>query len=201
MLEDSSKKELLMSEFEKTEDYTMSYFEFYTLLHDQILVNKEDLVPEWVFSSFESYLDEMNQARIGIVPLIKLFHSYGFSIGYDYENDAGYEYAQKLKAENELEPEQYQLTEADYFRGVKSILNSEKAALAAAIALYKNCRNGEQWKDSDFGPTDDDEHGAYSLFCQGETPPKNPFDLEDVQWLDPAEVLEEDEQDEQGDEE
>jgi hypothetical protein len=93
MLEDSSKKELLMSEFEKTEDYTMSYFEFYTLLHDQILVNKEDLVPEWVFSSFESYLDEMNQARIGIVPLIKLFHSYGFSIGYDYENDAGYEYA------------------------------------------------------------------------------------------------------------
>lgn len=62
----------------------MSYFEFYTLLHDYILSNKEDVVPEWVFSSFESYLDELNQARISIAPLVKLFDSFGFDIGYDY---------------------------------------------------------------------------------------------------------------------
>jgi hypothetical protein len=135
----------------------MSYFEFYTLLHDYILSNKEDVVPEWVFSSFESYLDEMNQARISIVPLVKLFDSFGFDIGHDYSQDKGFEYAKKLKADNETKPEDYKLTESDYYRGVKTILNSEKAALAAAIALYKKVKNGDYWRDPDFGPTDDDE--------------------------------------------
>jgi hypothetical protein len=49
------------------------------------------------------------------------------------------------------------ITESDYYRGVKTILNSEKAALAAAIALYKKVKNGDYWRDPDFGPTDDDE--------------------------------------------
>jgi len=55
LLEDPSKKDLLLNEFEKSEDHSISYFDFYTLLHEKIQINQ---VPEWVFSTFESALDE-----------------------------------------------------------------------------------------------------------------------------------------------
>jgi len=101
-----------------------------------------------------------------------------------------------MKAVNELQPEQYQLTEADYYRGVKTILNSEKAALAAAIALYDKSGTGKKaWKDPDFGPTAEDEHGALSLYYTGETPRDHP-EVEDVYWHNPAEFIEE--EDEEG---
>lgn len=80
LLEDPSKKDLLLNEFLKSEDHTISYFDFYTLLHEKIQINQ---VPEWVFSTFESALDEENQARVGLVPLIKLFNSYCFDLGFD----------------------------------------------------------------------------------------------------------------------
>lgn len=75
-------------------------------------------------------------------------------------------------------------------------MNSEKAALAAAIALYDKCGTGKKaWRDPDFGPTEEDEHGALSLYYTGETPRDHP-EVEDVFWHNPAEFIEE--EDEEG---
>lgn len=68
----------------------MSYFDFYTLLHEKIQINQ---VPEWMFSDFESYLDDQNEAKIGIVPLVKLLQAYGLEVDYDIKNDTGANYA------------------------------------------------------------------------------------------------------------
>ena len=68
----------------------MSYFDFYTLLHEKIQINQ---VPEWMFSDFESYLDDQNEAKIGIVPLVRLLQAYGLEVDYDIKNDIGANYA------------------------------------------------------------------------------------------------------------
>ena len=152
VLEDPSKKQLIFDEFSQSSDHKISYFDFYTLLHEKIQINQ---VPEWVFSDFESYLDEQNEARVGIIPLVRLFQSYGFELGYDIKQDTGVEYAKKVQISNQLPPEQYNLTKADYYRGVTTILNSEKAALATCIKLFEKCQQSKnKWKDPDFGPTD-----------------------------------------------
>lgn len=41
-------------------------------MHDQIKIDKEQ-VADSVFEEFESHLDDLNEARVGIVPLVKLF--------------------------------------------------------------------------------------------------------------------------------
>jgi hypothetical protein len=38
-----------------------------------------------------------------------------------------------FERKNEIPPEEYVLTDADYYRGVQTILNSERAALANII--------------------------------------------------------------------
>lgn len=76
------------------------------------------------------------------------------------------------------------------------MFNSEKAALAAAIKIYEGIRTSkENWKDPDFGPTKDDEHGRMSLYYEGETPRDHP-EVEQVFWRNPVEFIEEEQDDE-----
>ena len=56
-----------------------------------------------------------------------------------------------------ISPQQYQYQDdakySDYFRGCKTILSSEIAALKKAEEIYKNCeQNNTRWFDKDFGP-------------------------------------------------
>ena len=46
------------------------------------------------------------------------------------------------------------ITEKDYFKGVKTILNSETVALKVVEDLYNSIPKGKNWTDSDFGPSE-----------------------------------------------
>ena len=56
--------------------------------------------------------------------------------------------------------------ERDYYNGIPSILNSEKAALVVAEHLFKKLGKNEHFLDKDFGPkTEDsskDPEGSYN---------------------------------------
>ena len=56
------------------------------------------------------------------------------------------------------------LKESDYFKGCKTILNSEIAALKVVKEIYASC--GDVWTDQDFGPKnkDDIEGSKNSLY-------------------------------------
>jgi hypothetical protein len=57
-----------------------------------------------------------------------LFKLYGYDIGAKLDKKVDID--DEIKAEREITPEDYVLTEKDYFRvGCKTILNSERAAL------------------------------------------------------------------------
>ena len=67
--------------------------------------------------------------------------------------DQGQDSEATRRQKDNITPEQYKITEADFFRGCPTILNSEVAALKVAEELYQICENGDwAWLDQDFGP-------------------------------------------------
>lgn len=85
------------------------------------------------------------------------------------------------------------MTEKDYYRGKKTILSSEVAALAKCLQLEKEVEDGELFFDMDFGPTseDDEEGNKCSLYCKGVKPQSHP-DPSNVAWRRPSEYLDPD---------
>lgn len=61
--------------------------------------------------------------------------------------------------------------ERDYFRGVPTILNSEKAAIAQAHKLFSSIQ-GKHFLDKDFGPKDENDFDGnrFSIYINGEAP-------------------------------
>ena len=82
------------------------------------------------------------------------------------------------------------MTENDYYRKKKTILNSEVAALAKCLQLEKEVADGEVFFDMEFGPTseDDDEGSRCSMYCKGVKPQSHP-DPANVAWRRPSEYL------------
>jgi len=78
----------------------------------------------------------------------------------------------------------YQEKPEDHFRGVKTIFNSELAALAAAERIYRQCEAEglDFWSDPDFGSNEEDPYGGKSLFYDPEEPPSTGPVLEEVKW-------------------
>ena len=83
--------------------------------------------------------------------------------------------AQFAKKQN-ITPQEYTLTEDDYYRGKSTILNSEVAALSKCIQLENEIADGEFFFDTEFGPTneDDEEGNKCSLYCKGVKPQSHP---------------------------
>jgi len=87
----------------------------------------------------------------------------------------------------------YKLTKDDYFNGCKTILTSEKAALARANKLYNKFLNKTEsaafhepkFVDNDFGPKrKSDEQGCRkSMYKTGEPPKKGYPEAKDVEWV------------------
>ena len=73
------------------------------------------------------------------------------------------------------------IEERDCYKGIKTILTSEEAALVMADELYKSIPHGEKFLDLDFGPKnpDDKEGNANSLYYDG-NPPSGYTDPEDI---------------------
>lgn len=89
-------------------------------------------------------------------------------------------------------PLTYELVEArDYFKGIKTILTSEEAALVVAEEIYNSIAEGEFF-DQDFGPKtpEDKEGSANSIYFDG-VPPSGYTDPEDIEWRRPEEFCDE----------
>jgi len=79
-----------------------------------------------------------------------------------------------LDAKLNLSYKKYKLTEDDYFQGCKTMLTSEKAALAKCRQIWKRMkRKGKDlYVDKDFGPknTFDKKGHKFSLYKNGKVP-------------------------------
>ena len=77
----------------------------------------------------------------------------------------------------------------DYYKGIKTILNSEKAALVIAEKIYNELGDDEEFFDPDFGPKNenDTKGSALAMYCTG-VPPPGYVKPDDVQWFRPEEI-------------
>lgn len=80
-----------------------------------------------------------------------------------------------------------QLTDKDYFRGIKTILNSETAALKVVEDIFNNLPSGSNWDDPDFGPSEEDPNGVKSIYYT-EPFPKGLLNPENITWRRPADI-------------
>lgn len=58
----------------------------------------------------------------------------------------------KILYKSEVFKKVHDITEDDYFNNVKTILNSENAAIQMCEDLFSSVLPGQKWNDPDFGP-------------------------------------------------
>ena len=143
---------------------------------------------DWQYEDFETTIDNYGLAFMELNDMACWLKDHGFDLGIPI-NKQDAETAFEKKAN--VKPQDYVLSELDYYRGVPTILNSEVAALAKCLEISKKL-GGEQFLDVDFGPlSDDDKEGnAKSLYCNGIKPQSHP-EPENIAWRRPAEYLDE----------
>lgn len=81
--------------------------------------------------------------------------------------------------------------ELDCYKGLRTILTSEEAALVTADELFNAVPKGQKFVDPDFGPQskDDAEGSARSLYYDGAAP-HGYVDPENIEWRRPKEFWE-----------
>jgi hypothetical protein len=99
-----------------------------------------------------------------------------------------------LEAKLNVSYKDYKLTKADYFNGIKTILTSEKAALAKCNKIWefyqekRSLGSTQKFLDKDFGPLrpSDLDRCRFSLYKTGEAPRKGYADPRNVEfaWAD-----------------
>ena len=91
-----------------------------------------DNIEEWRYEDFETTIDNFGLAFMELNDVVKWLLDHGFDLGVPVkEVDLEDEFARKAA----ITPQQYKLTENDYYRGKPTILNSEVAALAKCLQL------------------------------------------------------------------
>lgn len=83
-----------------------------------------------MFEDFLSSLDSMGLAFIELGDVATILKQVGCDLGVKCNQ---VDESAKLKKKLAVGPEEYKLSESDYYRGLPTILNSEVAALAKAI--------------------------------------------------------------------
>jgi len=86
-----------------------------------------------MFEDFLSCLDHMGLAFIELCDVAAMIKKDGCDLKIKAKEDASVKLSKKLA----IGPEEYNLSEKDYYRGIETILNSEVAALTKAIELSK----------------------------------------------------------------
>ena len=156
-LKDPKMKKAFLDTFKQGYKEQLTYFEFYNLM-TKVLGITNKIVEEWRYEDFETTIDNFGLAFMALNDVAKWLQDHGFDLGVPVvENALEAEFAKKAA----ITPQQYQLSENDYYRGKKTILNSEVAALAKCLQLEKEVEDGELFFDMEFGPTsEDDEEGS-----------------------------------------
>ena len=157
-------------------------------MDDRIKIDAgEEQIPDFLYNDWMFCLDADDEAYVSLKSIAIWLLTYGYDLGVQVTDLKTTSTRQRKK--NQDSPATYQITDADYFRDCKTILNSEVAALAEAERYFKQCESsGKKWEDPDFGPTEEDPHGAMSLYYTGETPSGH-VDVEEITWERPEVYL------------
>ena len=137
---------------------------------------------QWLLEDLEYLLDTDDSADLNLQDFSRWLLNYGFDlIGTELKPK---QEKQSAKEKTGIDPTTYQEKPEDHFRGVKTIFNSELAALAAAERIYRQCEADglDFWLDPDFGSNSEDPYGGKSLFYDPEEPPSTGPVLEEVKW-------------------
>lgn len=143
----------------------LSYFDLFQFIEHKLKIKLKN----WEEDSIEGRLDRLGMAFIEFNEFNEFSKEHGIEWGEDLlETDM----EDILDAKLNLSYKDYKLGEDDYFMGCKTILCSEKAALAKVNNIMKSYkRQGKtQYLDPDFGPRDpeDIEGIRFAMYKTGE---------------------------------
>lgn len=81
----------------------------------------------------------------------------------------------------------------DNYKGIKTIFTSEEAALVMCEKIFRETKEGEEYFDFDFGPSnpEDIEGSARSMYFDDELP-EGYIPVEQISWMRPEEFLDDD---------
>ena len=134
--------------------------------------------------ALEGRLDRLSMAFIEFNEFNEFSMEYGIDWG---EELLATDMEDVLDQKLNLSYKDYQLSKDDYFQGCKSMLTTEKAALARCRQIwYKLHTKGEKkYLDKDFGPKDakDEAGNSYSLYKNGKIPQKGYAEPDMVEWV------------------
>ena len=139
----------------------------------------------WEAAMLEDRLDRLGMAFVEFNEFNEFGQAYGLDWGEPLlENDLEDQLEKKLN----LSYKDYKVTEADYFQGCKSMLTSERAALAVASKLFEGLEakgGGARYLDPDFGPKDggDAQGNAKALYTDGKPPAPGYPEPATVEWV------------------
>jgi hypothetical protein len=123
--------------------------------------------------------------------LIDFFAFFDFDLGVQKIADE----EEKMKLKDNVKPEDYKLTNDDYWRGCQTILNNETAALLKCEQIFKTIPKGNKWLDKEFGPkTEDptkDEAGSRdALYFDPPNGTKIMPSFDQTTWMRPEKIVE-----------
>jgi hypothetical protein len=143
----------------------------------------------WIKDSFSSYLDDYGQAHVSLNDFMEFLEAFEINLGVKKE---ARDTEAKLKEKDRVQPQDYKVTQADFFRGCSTILNSETAALSVAQTLMKECEAKNcEWLDPDFGPKNKaDKKGSLDAIYFPGLPKSKALPNHDmITWMRPEEFI------------
>lgn len=166
----------------------LSYFDFFNHVEFDIKCN----LKVWESDALETRLDRLGLAYIDYWEFVEFCDMYEVDIGEQERPDLDTE--QIMQEKLNVSYKDYKLTKEDYFNGQKTILTSEKAALAKCNSIWefymekRALGSTQKYLDKDFGPLRDSdlERCKFTLYKNGEPPKKGYADPRNVvfAWAD-----------------
>lgn len=163
----------------------LSYKEFFSHTIGELGIKLE----HWELDAIEDRLDKGGDAYIDLHDFIAFCEEYDIDLGVQVDSGAADAEAM-IEQKNNVSYKDYKLTKNDYFNGCKTMLTSEKAALAkcnSILEFYMEKRalgSTQKYMDKDFGPMrpSDLERCKFTLYKNGEMPKKGYPDPRNVEF-------------------
>lgn len=113
----------IIDDFRKNKN-KLSYFEFFNIIEFDLKIQ----LKEWESDAIESRLDRLGLAYFDYWEFVEFMEGYG--VEFDEPERPELDTEELVQAKLNISYKDYKLTKSDYFYDIKTILTSEKAALA-----------------------------------------------------------------------
>jgi len=163
----------------------LSYHDLFGFLEHTVKIQMAD----WEKNMLEDRLDQLGMAFIEFNEFNEFTVEYGLDWG---EPVKDFDLEAQLEEKLNLSYKDYELKDSDYFNGCKSILMSEKAALARVTAIVKELGDSKRFVDNDFGPKDQNDlkGSTDAIYKEGKIPTLGYPEPETIAWLTADEICE-----------